>query len=47
MACSVGLEEICANGFRNPFRCSFDRDTDELYCGDVGHIMIEEIDLVT
>ncbi|CAN0473809.1 unnamed protein product, partial [Laminaria digitata] len=38
--------EICASGFRNPFRCSFDRETDVLYCGDVGHTNVEEIDIV-
>ncbi|CAM9509059.1 unnamed protein product [Ectocarpus sp. 4 AP-2014] len=40
------LDEICAIGFRNPWRCSFDRENDNLYCGDVGHIAVEEIDLV-
>ncbi|CAN0527378.1 unnamed protein product, partial [Laminaria digitata] len=40
------LPEICASGFRNPFRCSFDRATDVLYCGDVGHTNVEEIDIV-
>ncbi|CAM9681651.1 unnamed protein product, partial [Sphacelaria rigidula] len=43
---SGGLGEICAYGFRNPFRCSFDTETDELYCGDVGHESIESVDLV-
>ncbi|CAN0441744.1 unnamed protein product [Pylaiella littoralis] len=43
---SPALPEICANGFRNPWRCSFDRATDALYCGDVGHTDVEEIDLV-
>ncbi|CAM9121681.1 unnamed protein product, partial [Hapterophycus canaliculatus] len=42
----TGLPEICASGFRNPWRCSFDRQTDELYCGDVGHTNVEEIDIV-
>lgn len=40
------LPEICANGLRNPFRCSFDRADDTLYCGDVGHALVEEIDIV-
>eukprot|EP00903_Cladosiphon_okamuranus_P008203 g7898.t1 len=39
-------EEICAYGFRNPFRCGFDLETDKLYCGDVGHNRVEEIDLI-
>ncbi|CAM9759383.1 unnamed protein product [Scytosiphon promiscuus] len=43
---SPALPEICASGFRNPWRCSFDRETDELYCGDVGHTMVEEVDIV-
>ena len=38
--------EICAPGFRNPFRCGFDRATDDLYCGDVGHTNVEEVDIV-
>lgn len=38
--------EICANGFRNPWRCGFDRETDELYCGDVGYVSVEEVDIV-
>ncbi|CAM9489330.1 unnamed protein product, partial [Hapterophycus canaliculatus] len=38
-----GLPEICAQGFRNPFKCSFDRLNDDLYCGDVGHLDIESI----
>ncbi len=37
--------EICSSGFRNPWRCGFD-DGDVLYCGDVGHTMVEEIDIV-
>lgn len=38
---------ICASGFRNPFRCGFDKKyPHELYCGDVGHEKVEEISLV-
>ncbi|CAM9749520.1 unnamed protein product [Ectocarpus fasciculatus] len=38
-----GRAEICAQGFRNPYRCSFDRLNDDLYCGDDGHQDVESI----
>ncbi|CAM9310804.1 unnamed protein product [Pylaiella littoralis] len=41
-----GREENCAIGLRNPFRCGYDKETDELFCGDVGHTNVEEINLM-
>ena len=38
------LDEIWAKGFRNPFRFSFDRLTGDLYIGDVGQSVREEVD---
>jgi glucose/arabinose dehydrogenase len=38
-------DEIWAIGFRNPFRFSFDRETGDLYVGDVGGSAFEEIDV--
>src|SRR3970282_1145420 len=39
------LDAIWALGLRNPFNISFDRQTGQLYIGDVGNSLVEEVNL--
>jgi uncharacterized repeat protein (TIGR03806 family) len=45
-AVANGLEEFWALGLRNPFGFAFDRQTGDLWLGDVGEAFREEINLV-
>ena len=40
------LPEIWANGLRSPWRASFDPETGDLWLGDVGANVMEEVDVV-
>ena len=40
-----GAPEVWSYGLRNPWRFSFDRQTGDLYIGDVGQDLYEEVDV--
>ena len=42
----VAADEIWAYGFRNPWRFSFDRETDDIWIADVGQNAIEEVNFI-
>lgn len=42
----AGRDEIWSLGLRNPWRCSFDRDTGRMWCADVGQNEWEEVNRV-
>ncbi len=44
---ATAAKEIWLYGLRNPFRFSFDKNTGNLWIGDVGQDSFEEVDMVT
>ncbi len=41
-----GRDEIWSYGLRMPWRISFDQETGQLFCGDVGQNTYEEVDII-
>ncbi len=46
VANAAGADEVWAYGLRNPWRFSFDAESDLLYIADVGQVAREEVDVV-
>ena len=42
---TTGDDEIWSYGMRNPWRCSFDRQTGDFWIGDVGQNAVEEVNV--
>jgi hypothetical protein len=42
-----GAPEVWVWGVRHFWKCTLDRKTDDIWCGEVGHQNVEEIDLIT
>ncbi len=44
---TAGADEIWAYGLRNPWKFSFDSQTDDLWIADVGQLLVEEVNKIS